>query len=44
MARSSIKPKKRQKRLQARIDGYERMCATSQTGGKEYTKPGSYNK
>ena len=32
------------RKLDGRIRDYEHFCATSQTGGKEFRKPGSINK
>lgn len=39
-----IKPKKRIRRLNARLSQWENACKISKNAGKEYTKPGSLNK
>jgi hypothetical protein len=39
-----MKRKKMEKKLNARVKGYEEMVKHSAAGGKEYTKPGSQKK
>lgn len=38
-----MKLKKTKKRLETRIASYEKSCQNSNTGGKEFKKPGSMN-
>lgn len=42
--KKKTKQKNRIRRLEARIEYYNEMVRSGNTGGKEFTKPGSVNK